>query len=131
MVPQNNLRHAIWVNVRGALIVVGVIVGFLVAVFGIADFACNSTIEKWSPMYPNAEVIHVEYNFLRPRGMGVTYMVLHSPDDAQTVRDWYVANLQRLTKEDAGRGSGTNNWDVDEDPSGQGSLIYLSSRCGQ
>lgn len=131
MTPQNSLRRAIWVNVRNSLILVGVIVGFLVAVFGIADFACNSTIEKWSPMYPNAEVIEVEYNFLRPRGMGITNMVMHSPDDAQTVRQWYVDNLLRLTKENEGRGSGSNSWDVDEDPNGQGSLIYLSSRCGQ
>src|SRR5690349_13692239 len=104
MAPQNSLRRAIWVNVRNTLIVIGIIIGIFVAIFGIADIACNSTIEKWSPMYPNAEVVEVEYNFLRPRGMGVTNMVMHSPDDAQTVRDWYLDNFRRLAIDNEGRG---------------------------
>ncbi len=131
MTAKKSIGREIWLAVRPILLTIGIIVGIAAALFGVADVVCNSTIERWTPIYPNSEVVTLEYNFIRPRGMGVTKMTLHSPDDVETVRQWYLDNLDRLSKEDAGRGSGTNSWDIDEAPSGQGSLINLSSRCGQ
>lgn len=131
MTAKNKVGREIWITLRPIVLVTGIIVGILAAIFAVADIACNATIETWTPIYPNSEVIELNYNFIRPRGMGVTNMTLHSPDDVETVRQWYLDNLTKLSRENAGRGSGTNSWNIDEDPSGQGSLIYLSSRCGQ
>lgn len=131
MTAKTNIGREIWLSIRSIVLVVAIVIGIFVVIFAVGDIACNATIETWTPIYPNSEVIELNYNFIRPRGMGVTTMKLHSPDDVETVRQWYLDNLTRLSRENAGRGSGTNSWNIDEDPSGQGSLIYLSSRCGQ
>jgi hypothetical protein len=131
MTAKKSIGREIWLSIRTLLLAVGIVIAIGAAIFAVGDIACNRTIETWTPVYPNAEVVALDYNFIRPRGMGVTNMTLHSPDDVETVRQWYLDNLTKLSRENAGRGSGTNSWDIDEDPSGQGSLIHLSSRCGQ
>jgi hypothetical protein len=131
MTVKNSIGREIWLGIRPFLIGVVIVLIIGAVIFGIADYACNRTIETWTPIYPNAEVVALDYNFIRPRGMGVTNMTLNSPDDAETVRKWYLDNLTKLSRENAGRGSGTNSWNIDEGPDGEGSLIYLSSRCGQ
>jgi len=131
MTAKNSIGREIWLTVRPMLIGIAIIVAVGAVIFGIADYACGRTIETWTPIYPNAEVVELEYNFIRPRGMGVTNMTLNSPDDVETVRQWYLDNMTKLSLQNAGRGSGTNSWDIDEAPDGQGSVIYLSSRCGQ
>ncbi len=94
------------------------------------DVACYNDINNWVPMYPNAEVIELEYQGLfRPRAMGATSVVLLSPDPVNVVRHWYYENLQKRIRERTSRGfAETDRW-IEENPDGEGTLIYLYSSC--
>jgi hypothetical protein len=98
---------------------------------GGADIACSALIEQWLPMYPDAEVVSAEYNFIRARASGRTMMTLSTPDEAETVRQFYRDNIIKLMNEEAPRGNASTDWKVEENTEGDGSLIYLASVCGQ
>lgn len=111
------------------------VVAVLVLVFGCpgaiivaADLACNASIEEWIPLYPGAEVIETQYNLLRPRGIGLTSMVLRTQDDAETVRQWYRDNVIQIMHRGGGNRFATTSWQVEE--SQDGILIRLYSECG-
>ncbi|MBZ0304177.1 MAG: hypothetical protein K8J31_30860 [Anaerolineae bacterium] len=112
------------------------IVLFLLLVFGcpgsmavVGDIACNISINTWLPVYPDAQVISVEHNFIRPRGLGATLMVLRTPDDPETVNTFYRQNIQDLVDRGAPRGMGSTDWSAREDPDEEGTLLALYSRC--
>lgn len=94
-----------------------------------ADLACSYSIDLWLPLYPGAEVVSSDYNWIRPRASGRTIMVFKSSDEAETVRQFYRDVIIRLMGEAASRGSASTNWNVEEDPNG-GSVITLVSVCG-
>lgn len=119
-------------TVRGTLIGVGLIlvgVALLTAlVVGIIDRQCASDIDRWLPLYPGAVVVSEEHTFLRARGMGETTMTLHTPDDRQTVSNWYLDNTQSQSEIDPNRGAATTSLRVVDAPDG-GTLIHLFSEC--
>ncbi|MCZ7544799.1 MAG: hypothetical protein M5R40_15330 [Anaerolineae bacterium] len=111
------------------MILVLIIVCLLVVTVGL-DVACHNDIENWAPLYPNAEVVEMTYDGLfRPRAMGITWVTLLSPDPINDVRHWYYENLQQNIRDRTTRGiAQTDRW-IEENPDGEGTLIYLSSSC--
>jgi hypothetical protein len=112
------------------------IVLFLLLVFGCpgsfaigVDFACHASITTWLPVYPDAEVISVDYNFIRPFGLGSTLMVLRSSDDPETITAFYRQNIEDLINKGTPRGMGTTDFFAQPHPEHEGSLITLFSRC--
>lgn len=94
------------------------------------DVACYNDINAWIPVYPNAEVAELDFQGLfRPRGLGVTSMLLLSPDPVNVVRHWYYENLQTQIRLKTGRGlAQTYRW-IEANPDGEGTQIFLYSSC--
>lgn len=89
-----------------------------------------SDVNTWAPYYPNAEVVSQDYDFIVPRTMGTGATIMVSPDDVETVKQYYrdltIENLQGNKQ----RGLAATDWQVEENPDGEGSQIILSSVCG-
>lgn len=100
------------------------------------DARCNYDIETWLPVYPDAEVVSVDYDFLRARGMGETTLVLYTPDDSNTVRTWYTNYRRELTRGEQGAnpnramgGIAETRRSITDAPDAPGTLITLFSKC--
>ena len=114
---------------RNILLLLLLIFGFPGAIVMVADFSCHSSISTWLPTYPNAEEKSVQYNFIRPHGLGSTLRILETPDSIEQVEAFYYDNIQALVNDGVPRGMGTTDFSVEENPDGDGSLIILFSRC--
>jgi hypothetical protein len=110
------------------LVVVLVFLGTLV--FG-ADEMCRRDIAERQPLYPGAEIIETDYNFLRPRAMGTTHLTLLAPDDTETVRAWIRETNLRLLRAERFRGLANTMWEVYPNPEGEGTLMRYYSSCGE
>ncbi len=99
-----------------------------VFVFSI-DETCRSNIALRQPLYPNAEIIETTYDLFRPRAMGETRMTLRSPDDEETVMEWFRQLTLDLLRREEYRGLATVDYSVKPAEDGTGSLIYLYSEC--
>ncbi len=95
-----------------------------------ADQVCRMNIDQWSPLYPGAELVRLDYDFVRPRAMGTTRAVYFSPDDNETVRGFYRENTLALLQAEQSRGLAFTAWDTEPQPDG-GTLITLYSECGR
>lgn len=93
------------------------------------DFICVGNANAWLPQYPNAEVISETHTFLRPWGMGVTRMVLHSDDDRAIVADWYLKERAKNGVTDPVNLLATMSYSVRRNSDGSGTTISLSSDC--
>jgi hypothetical protein len=113
--------------IGAAVIMVGVVV-LLALVVGVIDQQCASDIERWLPLYPGADTVSQQHSFLRARGMGVTTLTLHTPDDRETVSAWYADSTQRQADLDPDRGAATSRLRLEDAPDG-GTLIHLDSEC--
>ena len=96
----------------------------------VGDVQCSSDIEAWIPTYPNAKTISAQHNFIRPRAWGNSQIIQTSPDDIETVKQFYRDNVIRLFDEEHPTGLASTNWAVEPNPDTDGSLIILSSSCG-
>ena len=111
------------------LTAVGAILALLAIVLG-ADQLCRFDINRRLPFYPRAEILRLEYDFLRPRAIGKTEMVFTTPDDLETVAAWYrKLNLDLLDKDLFHGLSSINRW-YEANPKGSGSMIYYVTECG-
>ena len=116
---------------KTTVIMFGIAVLFLAAIVAVADIKCNYDIENWwAPLYPNGETVKVEYDFIRPRALGLTYWYMESPDDVETVKQFY--RDLRIAKLQAGktRGIAVSESAVHPLEDGEGSQIVLYSACG-
>ncbi len=105
--------------------------GFLaVLVFG-SDQLCYSDIVDRQPLYPGAEIVAVEYSFIRARGFGTTRLTLKTPDDPETVNEWRRQTNLELLRADKFRGMAATGWSVQPDPDSDGSLFFYFSSCGE
>lgn len=95
-----------------------------------ADITCRINIENWTPYYPDAMVVSVEHDSVRARALGTTTIVLHTTDDAETVRQFFRDHTLAMLRAERSRGIATTEWRVEEQPDGNGSVIYLYSACG-
>ena len=95
------------------------------------DQVCYNDVVHRQPIYPGAEVIETEYSFLRARAIGSTKLVLSTPDDIETVRQWIRDMNIDLLKRDEFRGLAALNWQAQPNPEGEGTLLYYYSSCGE
>jgi predicted membrane protein len=103
---------------------------FIGSIVFITDIQCNSDIETWVPLYPNAETVSVEYDFIRARAIGNTRLIQVSPDDVETVKQFYRDNLIELLNARRSRGLASTDWRIEPDEETGGSRIILLSACG-
>jgi hypothetical protein len=96
----------------------------------VIDVQCNGDIEAWIPLYPKAETVSVQYDFIRARAWGNSQVIQASPDDVETAKQFYRDTVIKLFDEERGRGLASTHWAVEPDPDTDGSLIILSSSCG-
>lgn len=112
-----------------------IMVGSTVACMGVFVFSldevCRANIAMRQPLYPNAEVMTTEYSLFRPRAMGITRLTLATADDPETVRQWFRDVTMDLLQREQFRGIASLNYQVHENPEGEGSLINLYSECGE
>ena len=94
------------------------------------DETCRSNIALRQPLYPNARIVEASHNLFRLRAMGETRMTLQSPDDEETVREWFRQLTLELLRTEQFRGIATVEYDVRAAEDGQGTLIFLYSECG-
>lgn len=110
---------------------VGSSIAFLVLILVLADVKCAYDIENWWAVpYPGAQTISIEHDdWFRPRALFYTIWVLHSPDDVETVKQWYRDLTLQVLQEGRTRGLAYTDYKVNEAENG-GSVIVLSSSCG-
>ena len=115
--------RALWLTLYVSL-------AFVVLLILGADGWCRSDITRRLPFYPNAELISAEHDFLRQRALGETVMSFSTPDSPEVVREWYrQLNLDLIDRGQL-RGLADIQRSFQADPSGKGTLIFYSSRCG-
>lgn len=122
-------KRGCWYNIKWfmGLLLVGVACIGSMLVGG--DIMCRNSVEKWAPYYPNAEEVSVDYNYVRPRAIGTTYVTLLSPDDEETVRQFYRDNMIANLNEEAAQGLAVTSYQIEPNPDGEGTIIRLYSRC--
>ncbi|MEO8393837.1 MAG: hypothetical protein ABI700_12670 [Chloroflexota bacterium] len=119
-------------NPRGIFAGLGVIVVAVVVTVTVFSVILNDRCESafWNNMqvYPGAQQVEKESVFL-----GVQRVVYSSPDSASAIDAWY--NIQRAKQIGAGVQSGDlksappQNWLIEPDAQGNGSLIKLQTTC--
>ncbi|MCB9450991.1 MAG: hypothetical protein H6672_06100 [Anaerolineaceae bacterium] len=110
------------------LITIGVVVLFVITVTLIDD-KCYNDATTWLPVYPNATVTSVTFDYFRAWGLGETVMELSSPDDRITVNTWYANTMEEIGKQYSSRGLADTDVQIRNNPNGAGSLIILYSAC--
>lgn len=130
--PSRLLRQTIFSSL---VILLAIMLCSIVSVLGL-DAVCHSEIERVLPLYPQAELVSQQHDFLRPRGMGHTYVVLATTDQPTLVRQWYRDvrfSLSRSTENSernlSPNGLATVSYRVSEDNVTGQTLIYLVSEC--
>ena len=101
-----------------------------------ADRLCYGALSQRLPLYPNSTVISRTYNLFSAFGMGNTVVSITTPDDPETVRNWYGAATSAYMRAGMRGGSpfftlAKGQWDVSRGENGEGSLIILFGTCIQ
>src|SRR5689334_25243651 len=68
----------------------------VITLIGGVDTICRQDINTWLPIYPRATEISVQYDFLRPRALGRSYMVYMTQDNLYDVQLWYIKYRKNL-----------------------------------
>lgn len=116
--------------VRSMAVMLVFVVICLAVILVAADQVCRMNIDQWMPLYPGAEEVRLEYDFARPRALGTTLGLYHTPDDEETVRQFYRENTLALLQAEQTRGLATTDWNTEPQPDG-GTRIILYSECGR
>lgn len=101
----------------------------LLAVVAI-DQLCYSDVVSRQPFYPGGVVVESDYTLFRARALGQTRLTLATSDDIETVREWLREQNLELLRAERFRGLADLSWRA-ETNSGEGSLLYYSSSCGE
>ena len=105
---------------------------------GVLSFAvdriCYGNLSQRLPLYPNAAIKTRVHNLFTEFGMGNTAFVLISPDDPQTVRDWYAAETGTYLRQSVQNDTpffrmAQGSVEVTHNPDGDGSQIILFGTC--
>lgn len=101
--------------------------------FFAVDQLCQNGLRPQLPLYPGAQVVYDEHNFVNRFGMGITTVLLHTPDDEQVVNAWYGrtigATMREALKNGSGGGWGQASYTVEASADGSGSDITLYGKC--
>jgi hypothetical protein len=114
---------------KSGLILLGLAFACIATLLFAADSVCHANIEQWTPYYPGAEVVSIEYDFIRARAIGTTTVVLTVEEDAETVRQFYRDTTINLMRAEQTRGLAATSWDVQSN--GTDSVITLYSECAR
>ncbi len=95
------------------------------------DEVCRTNIATRQPLYPDAEVVSSTHSLLRPRAMGITRMTLSTPDEEESVRQWFRDLTLDLLRRGEFRGIASVEYRVRSASEGAGTLIDLYSECGE
>ena len=95
------------------------------------DEICYRDTLSRQPLYPGAEIVSEEYDFLRARGAGITTLVLQTDADRETLRAWLRERNIELLRANRFRGISALTWGVHPPRENvpEGRLVYISS-CG-
>lgn len=118
-------------------IIIGIVVCTVTFIFAV-DSYCRFDIDKWSPIYPDAELVDtLDEGFFRPRASGITRQVYYSSDTPTDVRSWYRTYRRDLTSGDFNDGNAnaalsgvaTTDFTISDDPDSDGTIISFYSEC--
>ena len=113
------------------LLLISASVLFIAAIIFLADIKCGYDIENWwAPLYPNGETVKVEYDLFRPRALGLTKWIMKSPDDVETVKQFYRDKRLEVLEVGKTRGLAWSDSFVQPLENGGGSRIIITSACG-
>lgn len=73
----------------GFFVIVLAAIVFSGGIMGIFEVICTNEMNKFMIPYPDAEITHVDYNFLREKGVGRTIYYMESDDDPLVIQGWY------------------------------------------
>jgi len=90
---------------------------------------CNGTISDWITVYPNAQQISQEFNFLQPNAMGITTTVYEVDAPVPIVARWYRAKLGTTSDIRSLIDLASVNWRVDWTDN-KTAQITLRAECG-
>ncbi len=122
----------------GCLVIVLAVLLCSGGAFFAVDRVCATYLPQRLPIYPGAEQVFQNHNFLTPFGMGTTVITLRSSDPPDVVRSWYGSATgtflrQSLNSSDLiitlGRSIARVQFDVTPSPDGSGSQIILYAQC--
>lgn len=125
-------------TIIGTLAIILGIITCTVTLVTAVDTACYNDINYWMPIYPDSEIVEVNYDFFRPRGMGNTLMIFYTPNNEAAVRQWYVNYRRNITRNkeyntDSNHrvsGLASTAYRIAPAPDGKtGALIYHLSDC--
>lgn len=120
-----------------AVIVLGLLLCTAATTFAL-DRVCYASLSQRLPLYPNAQITYRQHNLFTELGMGVTVIMLDSPDEPDVVRSWYgraqgAYNRAALESGDvvqqAGQRLSRADWSVTRAEDGTGSQIILFGTC--
>lgn len=83
----------------GCLVILAAVVLCGGITFFAADRICYGNLSQRLPVYPNATVTSRTHNLFTEFGMGITVVVLDTPDTPETVRSWYAVETGSYVRE--------------------------------
>lgn len=112
----------------GCLVIIIATIVMSGTMMGIFEVICTNEMNKFMIPYPDAEITHVDYNFLRPKGMGRTIYYMETEADPFVIQGWYG----RLMSESASERNLTRvryhaSWNEDR----TGSNVVIAASCVQ
>lgn len=125
-------RHNFWKSCMASMILIPIGILLLSVLIGISvDVICTREADLWLAHYPGAEVVSEEYNFIRPFGIGVTTRVLHTSEEIDIVRPWYIERDRENIRNAIypNRQVAAHDWTVEERQDGGGTRITLHLQC--
>jgi hypothetical protein len=139
-IAHNNRGNGISSMRRTVLALMTLMVVLLLSVasvIGWVDTACRLDIDTWMPLYPHATEMTVQYDFLRPRALGRSYIVYQTQDNLYDVQLWYIKYRQDMVQgfytgsqpDIPLRGIADVAYYVRSNVKGEGNLIYYLTAC--
>jgi hypothetical protein len=110
--------------------------GCVLASFVFFDRTCYGYLSRRLPIYPGAEIVSRQHNFVSEWGVGNTVMTLYTPDAPEVVQAWYARESggylrQAIQSGDWGYRMAQGDWAVAPDARGTGSQVILFGTCVQ
>lgn len=75
--------------IMGCFVIIAAIIVLSSVMIGVVDIICYSQASKFMIPYPDAEITHIDYNFLRAKGIGRTIYYMETPEDPLVIQGWY------------------------------------------
>jgi hypothetical protein len=110
-----------------------IVVGIAICVGGMfitLDQTCAASIESWLRVYPGAERVSQETNFLRPNATGITITTYETNAPPWLVEQWYIGVTRQAGEFVQVRRLASVAWTVERQADGTGTTIEIYAECG-